>query len=314
MANGKKYENSEIVAPDLSVTVRMLTSGGFILEDAQRHPGYTLIFASRYDEFGAAHVYCFVLAEDRLSAAQVEAARIAADYHGAQLVLIGHSDEQVLIVDWQRFVSLFGGPVLSTHPTESSFANELIQLGHNQLPEGLQGKPDDLFERHVRVALEFLLGGRVIRYGQDRRFEARADGIVLPTLDLSALYDAKAYSEGYKITANSIRQFKSYVEDFTSRYRAYLSNLKTFLVISGHFPQRESTLAGRARDLLDECRVPLCCVSASALGEMVQLLSCSPQLRWSIRWSRIFADPVVKPEKVLQEIEAITKDQIIRRC
>src|SRR6266850_8122845 len=209
--------------PDVSIAVRTLTTGGFILESAERNPGYILLHMSRIDEFGASHHYCFAVAEEHFGQAQVETARIAAEYRHAQLVLIGRNDSTLPTVEWDRFINLFGGPVFSASPLEPDFADHLIALGHNRLPDGLQGRADDLFEAYVHVALEFMLGTRVVRYGQNRRFEARPDGIVLPYRNFAALYDAKAYREGYEVTAETIRQFKSYVEDFSSRYQSYLA-------------------------------------------------------------------------------------------
>ncbi len=192
-------------SPDLSIAVRTLTAGGFLLEGAERNPGYVILHMSRIDEFGATHRYCFALAEDHFGESQIAAARIAAEHHHAQLVLIGQNESHFPTVAWDRFINLFGGPVFSTSPLEPDFAEHLIALGHNQLPASLQGRADDLFEAYVRVALEFVLGTRVVRYGQDRRFEARADGLVLPYHNFAALYDAKAYQEGYEVTGSSTK-------------------------------------------------------------------------------------------------------------
>lgn len=305
-------QSSEIVNPDLSVAVHILVTGGFILEDVIRNPGYALFLAYRFDEFGARHRYCFVLAETTLKLAQVEAAKIAAGRHKAELVVRGQSEAEVVKIDWPRFINLFGGPVLNTAPLDPTFAEELIKLGRNQLPERLQGEPNDLFEIYVQVALEFILGGRVFRYGQKRRFEARADGILLPGLQFAALYDAKAYSEGYIINTDSIRQFKSYVEDFSRRYQAYLPNLSSFIVISGDFPQTEQQIGERSRDLYNECHVPLSCFRAASLAEIIKIVSGNLKFRRSIVWSRIFADPLVQTGKIVNQVEAIRKDQIIQ--
>jgi len=56
-----------------------------------------------------------------------------------------------------RFINLFGGPVLSMNPLEPGFVDHLNTLAYNQLPNGIQGQPDDLFEAYVRSALEFIL-------------------------------------------------------------------------------------------------------------------------------------------------------------
>ena len=296
--------------PDLTIAVRTLAAGGFILESAERNPGYILFHMSRTDEFGASHHYCFAVAETRFGHGHVATAQIAADHRHAQLVLIGPNESSLPTIEWNRFINLFGGPVFSASPLEPDFAEHLMTLGHNQLSEGLQGRADDLFEAYVRVALEFVLGMRVIRYGQDRRFEARPDGIVLPYRNFAALYDAKAYREGYQVTAETIRQFKSYVDDFCRRYQSYL-RLNAFVVISGAFPHGSETLARRSRELLAECGVPLVFLTAASLAEIVALLARHPKARRSIHWSRIFVEPVISLQHVRAELEAVLRDDVI---
>jgi hypothetical protein len=308
----KEMQNDDSPS-DLTIAVRTLVTGGFILESVERKPGYALLHMLRYDEFGATHRYCFVLAETCLGTAQVAAARISAQHHHEQLVLIGPEGNSVPTIEWDRFLSLFGGAIFSSGPLEADFGNQLVALGHNQLPDGLQGKADDLFEAYVRAALEFMLGQRVIRYGQDRRFEARPDGIVLPHKNFSALYDAKAYSEGYQVDLDSIRQFKSYVTDFTQRYHAYLPRLNAFIVLSGTFPHRDQTLAKRSRDLFAECGVPLIFLTADSLAEIIRLLAMHPAARSAINWPRIFADPIIRPIQVQDELSAVLRDGIISR-
>jgi hypothetical protein len=166
--------------PTLSTAIRTLTAGGFMLESPDRNPGYALLHMSRVDEFGASQSYCFAIADEFLGHGQVATAQIAADHHQAQLILIGPNESNLPTVEWDRFINLFGGPVFSASPFEPDFAEHLIALGSNQVPEGLEGRADDLFEVYVRIALEFVLGTPVRRYGQNRRFEIRPDGIILP--------------------------------------------------------------------------------------------------------------------------------------
>jgi hypothetical protein len=152
---------------------------------------------------------------------------------------------------------------------------------------------------------------RVVRYGQNRLFEARPDGIILPYQEFSALYDAKAYSGGYEVTATTIRQFRSYVEEFQQRYNAYLPRLHAFIVISGRFPHEEATLEDRSRELLSECGVPLAFLTCDVLAEIVTQLSNSPRTRRAIEWKRVFSDAIVDSNRVAKEIEAVKKDQVV---
>jgi hypothetical protein len=296
----------------LQTTIRTLVFGGFILEGIERNPGFVLIRMDRFDEFGAQHRYAFVLEERTLSEAEVGAARIAAEHHHAQLVLVGDTQADEPGVPWNRFVSLFGGAVVSASALDPGFGSALQELGMNRLPDGLVGTPDELFEAYVRAGFEFVFAGRVVRYGQDRRFEKRPDGIALPHDRFRALYDAKAYSNGYPVTADSIRQFKSYIEEFDERYHAYIPRQSAFIVVSGSFEQRDEALRERSTELLAECGVPLSFLTARTMAEIIALVSAEPATRHAISWTRIFSRPIVETARVQEEIAAIRKDAIVR--
>jgi len=298
-------------APDLQVALRTLTVGGFTLEKANRFPGYALIYMYRYDEFGVKQKYCFSLFEKKPESEQIEAAKIAANHNKAELVIISPTAiPETSNVEWKRFLNIFGGAVYSYSPLDPEFRNYLKQLGLNILPAGLQGKPDDLFELYVHKALEFIFGCKVHRYGQERRFEARPDGIILQDRIFSALYDTKAYSKGYDVTVDSIRQFGSYVTEFRNRYNQYFE-LHSFIVISGSFPHTKATLESRSRQLLSEVNIPLVFLTTESVVQIIDLLSNFPSARRSINWRKIFVNPVIEPNLVLTELQLINKDKII---
>lgn len=85
MLNGTR----SVPGPELSLAVRTLLSGGFLLDRVEREPGYALLVARRLDEFRVAHRYCFALFEDGFSSSQVETVRIEAKHYGAEPVLVG---------------------------------------------------------------------------------------------------------------------------------------------------------------------------------------------------------------------------------
>ncbi len=299
--------------PDLSLAVRTLLSGGFSLDKVQREPGYALLLARRLDEFGVAHRYCFAVFEDEFAPAQIEAVEIAAKYHGAEPVLIGEGVAELPTMEWHGFTNLFGGPILSLKPFEPRFREHLRELGHNRLPEGLEGKADDLFEVYVKEALGFVLGERVVRYGQERLFEARPDGLVLRYRGFYALYDAKAYRDGYPVTRDSMRQFGSYVEEFSKRYGTYLQRMNSFLVVSGKFAQGDEALEDRSREFIAEHQVHLSFVTADALGEMIEALSETPVVRRAVNWSRVFSRSIARPSSVKEEISTVLRDKTVGR-
>lgn len=297
--------------PSLEIAIRTLTFGGFLLEGANRNPGYALIYMERYDEFGARQKYCFAIFEHNPGEDEVAAVEIVANYKKATLVVISPSLYQSRpSIEWERFINLFGGPIFSLSPLDTEFADHINLLGQNLLPNGLDGKADDLFEKYVRNALEFIFGCKVILYGQERRFEPRPDGIVWQNEKFTALYDTKAYSGGYKVTTDSIRQFSSYVSDFRKRYNHFFK-LNAFIVISGDFPHRKSTLDSRSRELQAEVGIPLVFLKSDTITQLIKLIAKVPSLRSSINWRKIFTNPVIEMDQVLEEIRLIQKDHII---
>lgn len=307
----KEEKLLEKMPPDFVTAVRTLTIGGFVLQGADRKPGYSLLYVYRTDEFGSRQQYCFALAEKILTKEQAEGAAIGAANYKANLVIVGESDAQFPKLSWDTFINIFGGPIFSTSVLDPDFGEKLKILGHDQLPPDLVGNPDDLFEIYVNLALGFILGGRVVRYGQARRFEPKPDGLAIPGLNFSALYDAKAYKDGYEVTANSIRQFKSYVEDFQNRYQAYY-RLNSFIVISGHFAHKTSTLIERSQELTAECGIPLSFLDANSLSQIVMLFCQHPLARRSVNWRRVFTKVVVKLELIEEELQMINKDGVIK--
>lgn len=297
--------------PNLATAVRTLTAGGFILKRAERKPGYSLLYFSRFDEFGSIQEYCFVVTSNHISVKQIKGATIAAKHHNAKLVIIGRGDGKPR-VEWDRFINLFGGPVVNTSPLDPIFSKQLVKLSHNELPTDIKGKPDDLFELFTHTALEFIFGGRVVRYGQVRRYEPIPDGLIIPDLNFSALYDTKASVDGYKLTIGGMRQFKSYVTDFQSRYSSHIQ-INSFIVISSDFKNTKTTLEKRSKELQAETRVPMSFLDIESFKKILKLLIEYPLMRRSINWSRVFSEVIVQTKIVKKEIERIKKDEIVRR-
>jgi hypothetical protein len=299
-----------------SHVVRTLVGSGFQVKNVVRKPSCLVFHATRRDEFGVEATYLLALVgEAKLSTAEVNGLKKTASYQSASLIIIGETVdpdiEGVVIVTYSDFMQKLGGAISSYLPLETTYGQQLNILGQNSLPDGLVGIADDLFEEYVRVGLQFLLGNRVIRYGQDRRFEALPDGVAFASEQLILLYDCKAAAEGYDVNRNTIRQFSDYVETFHRRYERYIGRVHAFLVISGNF-QSEDTLDDRSRDLLAECHVPLAFLTAEHMGEVVKMLVERPTYRQSLDWKRIFSGGKVLPANVRKNLRARTKDKIIR--
>ena len=297
--------------PHIHEALRALVTSGFTLEQANRNPGYALLVMFRYDEFGTKTSYCFVLADESLSESQADAAKIAADHHDAQLVVVGPETGEIDTLDWSRFIGLLGGPIPSLTPLDEDFRENLVVLGQNELPAGYEGAPDELYESYVWAGLSFLLGGRAVRYGQERLFESVPDGLVLQEPDFIALYDAKAYSSGYEITADSIRQFASYIEDFLRRYSPYFPRINTFIVASSIFSQQPGTLVSRSQELQARCGAPIAFVTSEALADAISIILDNPRTRQSINWSQVFANPIFDSVSVNHEVRRIIEDRVV---
>jgi hypothetical protein len=80
--------------PAISLAVRTLTAGGFLLESLEQHPGYVLLHMVRSDARGVTRRYCFVLAAEPLEDAQLAAARLTAEQHQAEFVWLGRQESE----------------------------------------------------------------------------------------------------------------------------------------------------------------------------------------------------------------------------
>jgi hypothetical protein len=168
-----------------------------------------------------------------------------------------------------------------------------------------------LFEAYAHAGLQFLWRGRVIRYGQERRFEAVPDGLALGARIPLLLYDCKAADTLYEFSATTIRQFADYITDFNRRYQSYLGRLHCFLAISSGF-QDEQILRNRSDELYGKCGVPLVCLTAKDLAQMVTLFSQHLPLRSVVDWADILRPPAVDFNRVKVGCEARIRDGVVR--
>ena len=289
---------------------------GFTVTNTNAKPSFFIAEAKRFDEFGIPSKYVFGYSTSgTMSPSDCATLNKVAKQNNASLVIVGAespgTNNQGVFIAKEDFLAKLGGPMVSLLPLESQYSAQLVVLAGNKLPPGTSGKPDDLFERYVHAGLQFLLRGRVLRYGQERKFEALPDGLVLNSSAPLMLYDCKATDPPYEITEETIRQFADYVRDFGNRYSAYLGEPHAFVVVGPDF-QRLSTLHNRSNELYGKCRVPLVCFKAEALAVCVKLLADRPLLRSAIDWKRVFSPPMVEVTTLEKQISARAKDRIIR--
>lgn len=299
--------------PPVDVCLRSLLVNGYVLDSARSDRGYVELNASKLDHFGVKVRYCFVLYE-ALSPAGVKALVKAARYREANLVLIGpQCFSGVPCLTWEEFLARLGGPVLAWDVLEPEFRTHLIELGHNRLPAGMNGRADTLFESLARGALQFVFANRVVQYGQDRLFERLPDGVAFIDGRTPILYDCKAYERGYPIQADDVRRFSDYVKDFTRRYGGFFEPVHAFLVVSGEFADSDRSIANRAVELRAACNVQLVTVEADQLGQIVEALARNPSVRRSVDWRLLLADRKLQIGAVAEELERIQKDAMIGR-
>jgi hypothetical protein len=300
----------------LPTVIRTLLSVGFQIVTTEHKPSYIGLIASRIDDFGVKSRYLFACsASDRTITEddQVALQRLA-NHHNAALVVIGSvavASAQVPVLTVEELLGRLGGPVKALLPLEPGYPEALSILGHNELPPGFAGKPDTIFEEYVHAGLEFTLQDRVVRYGQERLFEALPDGLVAGHRSPLMMYDAKAAKSGYEVTANSIRQFGDYVRTFHSRYESYTGRLFAFVLVSGHF-ETEGSLEDRCSQLFADCGVPLRTLTAEEMARIVALFADRPRYRGAIDWRSIFSKTIVTAASVEENLEARKRDGVIQ--
>lgn len=120
-----------------------------------------------------------------MSVADVGALQQVARASNASLVIVSDGEKkvpaptEVPVFNTGEFTARLGGVIDTFLPLEDTYAERLEELGRNKVPSGLAGRADDLFEAYVFAGLRFVLGRRVVRYGQERTFEVVPDGIAL---------------------------------------------------------------------------------------------------------------------------------------
>ena len=215
------------------------------------------------------------------------------------------------VFNLDQFHDRLGGAIHSVLPLQPEYCAHLEVLGHNAVPTELNGTADDLFEEYVHAGLQFMLGRRVIRYGQERRFETVPDGVAFDHAAALILYDAKAAKNGYDVDTTSVRQFGDYVRRFDAAYERLLGRLSAFVVVSGSFENGDESLEDRARDFLAEYGCPLSFMTASEMGAIVNLLAAQPLFRRSIEWKRVFSRAIVRVGDVQAELGRLNRDGLV---
>ncbi|MBA2272211.1 MAG: hypothetical protein H0W20_16700 [Chthoniobacterales bacterium] len=210
-----------------------------------------------------------------------------------------------------EFYDLLGGEVRTDRVLDRRLKEIMNDLGHNCLPNGFTGAPDTLLEEYSKECLQFLLECPVRRYGQERRFERLPDGLALGRNKFNIYFDAKAYEREFHPSADDIRRFASYVDDFNRRYSNYVGRISLFLVISGSFSKDGNAVREKINDMYAECSTPMAFIKSSDLAEAVTVFRKAPVQRSGINWRKVLAPQLFKLTRLKDEVKRIQKDAII---
>lgn len=296
--------------------VRTLSLNGFRISAVDRRTNYYCCCAERHELLGVPVRYLLVVAEGDLNQADIDNIQVRANRSNASPVLVvaqpwAGTDPGLPIFNVDQFHDRLGGAIHSVLPLQPEYGAHLDVLGHNAVPDGLNGTADELFEMFVHAGLQFMLSRRVIRYGQERRFEAVPDGVAFDHAAALILYDAKAAKNGYDVDTTSVRQFGDYVRRFDAAYERLLGRLSAFVVVSGSFANTDDSLEERARGFIAEYGCPLSIMTTSEMGAIVNLLAAQPLFRRSIDWKRVFSRALVRVADVQAELDRLNRDRFV---
>ncbi len=288
-----------------------LIMNGFHISSVNKiTPNSTIVDAIKHDTFGASIRYSFLHSNEKITPQIEQNVEINAAGLGSTPVFINDNYHSATykhhkIID---FYKLMGGIVNTGLILVRNIEEILQDLGMNKLPQDLQGNPDELLETYVKEVLQYLLDSPARRYGSDRLFESVPDGLLIGRNNTPLLFDAKAYEHGYKFSADDIKRFASYVNDFNCRYETTLGKIFSFIVVSGEFKDSVDSINGRAENLYKLCRTNLSCISSKELGAIVNLVRDNHSRRNSVDWKDIFSKRVITVDLVKKELERSVKD------
>lgn len=281
----------ESASETLSNIVRTLLINGYSIESFdQPSAGVWIINVRKLDILGAQSRAVLLFAPDLSEALWHRASSEAKRYGGVCIAV--STGSQILSAGERRYViseffAILGGEARVDRILRADLKSTMIELGHNRLPAGFVGTADDLLEDYSKECFQFLLECPVRRYGQERKFEKRPDGLALGRRGINFFYDSKAYGERFHPTADDIRRFASYVDDFNNAYAAYVGRISTFLVISGSFSTDRDAILEKSNDMFAMCHTPLSFITAGDLAEMVQLSCSGGRARGAVDWKRV---------------------------
>ncbi len=298
---------------NLSEIIITLITNGFHIDQTERFSSDNLVLnIKKHDKLGAEVRYSILFTNRKKESTLVSSLMtLSLGYSSTPIVVCDDfSSTKCATYTFNEFFRFFGGVVNTGLILIPNLPEILDKLGKNKLPIGLEGDPSNLHEIYVKECLQFILKSPTRQYGQERLFQSLPDGIVIAKDRMIILYDSKAYSKGFNFSADDIKRFASYVDDFNDRYSNEIGRVFSFTVITGKFKVKEPTIQKRSNELYTICRCKLSCITSKELGEIVQILKVTPDLRSSIYWKRVFSELIIDISMVNKEIARIKTDNI----
>jgi hypothetical protein len=298
---------------DFSNTISTLIVNGFHIKKVDRFSvSSQIIHTYKYDKLGAKICYSILFSEDTIETAVIQSLEKSAKGFEALPIMVNDNlvTNKFKCYTKEKFFDFFGGTVNTGLILIPNLPQILDELGHNKLPTGLTGEPEDLLELYVSECLQYIFESPTRRYGSDRRFEKLPDGIVLCKGRFMILFDTKAYNKGFDFDSKTINSLKGYIEEFTQKYSSYFGSIFTVILVSGHFNDSKSALGYRTDELYKLCNCKISTVTGIELGNIVQLLKNNPDIKGSINWKNVFANVIAEKKYVQQEIDKIHKDKL----
>jgi hypothetical protein len=298
---------------EFSNIISTLVINGFHIKQVERFSATNpIVHTYKYDKLGAEIRYSILFSEDKTETAILQTLEKTAKSFNAQPILVNDhfSTDKFKSHTTKKFFDFFGGMVNTGLILIPNLSGILHELGHNKLPTGLTGEPEDLLELYSSECFQYIFESPTRRYGSDRLFEKLPDGLVLCKNHFMILFDAKAYKDGFEFDSKTMNSLKFYVDDRSNNYSSYFGNIFSFIVVSGHFNDSETSLQNRSDELYNLCNCKISCIKSKELGDIVQLLKNNPDIRGSIQWKNIFSNVVAETKYVQQEIKRIQKDKV----
>ena len=308
----KQFTFDYMAEGQLASALRTLLVNGYVVTEVNRiSQNAAILSVEKRDRLGAVARSAILLAESPTNNVTEMLSTIARANNAQALVITTANISHKPVMTPERFYELLGGEIRSDRLMRDDLPDVLDTFGHNRTFAGFTGDPDDLLEDYVKEGLQFLLESRAHRYGKDRLFESLPDGLILARPSLNLYFDAKAYEKGFHPSADDIKRFAAYVNEFNARYASYVGRLHSFLVVSGTFSGSEKALEEKANEFYSICSTKLCHITAKNFGLIIKLVREHSNTRSAINWVKIFSRLVIDPAAVAEELQRIKKDNIV---